>query len=132
MKNRALITHRFEDVRTLYDVLPKGLQISGNVHFVVKIDKCTLTPFFTTIGNGPCLGHRLNGTGEYVRLTSPKSTELIFFTSTLCYVIIFKVWITYYEVIERSRYIGSGLLNKGITADNQTNIAIYAKNSPEV
>lgn len=30
MKNKQLIEYRFPDVKTLYDVLPKGLQLSNN------------------------------------------------------------------------------------------------------
>ena len=62
---------------------------------------------FLPKGNGACLGHRINGKGEYS-------------------------WITYLDVIEQTRFIGSGLLNKDIKAENTTNIGIYARNRPEV
>jgi long-subunit acyl-CoA synthetase (AMP-forming) len=58
-------------------------------------------------GNGPCIGYRHEGKGPYL-------------------------WITYFDVIERTRFIGSGLLNKGVKALNTTNIAIYSRNRPEV
>jgi len=57
-------------------------------------------------GNGACLGYRPNGKGPYE-------------------------WISYLDVIERVRFIGSGLLNKGVQPVNSTNVAIYSKNRPE-
>jgi long-subunit acyl-CoA synthetase (AMP-forming) len=60
-----------------------------------------------TIANGPCLGYRENGTGPYL-------------------------WLTYADVIEKTRFIGSGLLNKQIKADASTNIGIYSRNRMEV
>ena len=58
-------------------------------------------------GNGASLGHRINGKGSYS-------------------------WITYMDLIEQTRFVGSGLLNKGLQAINTTNIGIYSGNRPEV
>lgn len=85
-KDKPFTDHRQSDVRTLFDVLPKGLEVSGN---------------------GPCLGTR-DGPGK-----GPYS------------------WITYSEVLERVRYIGSGLINKGIESSNLTHIGIYSSNRVE-
>ena len=62
---------------------------------------------FKIIGNGPCLGYRENSTGPYL-------------------------WLTYADIIEKTRFIGSGLLSKQIKADVSTNIGIYSKNRMEV
>jgi hypothetical protein len=86
LKDKPLAEYRDEDFRTLYDVLPIGVKLSGN---------------------GACLGYRKNGKGPFV-------------------------WNTYSELIEQTRYIGSGLLNKEIQAENTTNIGIYSRNRPEV
>ena len=42
------------------------------------------------------------------------------------------LWISYSEIIERTEHIGCGLINKGVQADNSTNIGIYSKNRVEV
>ncbi len=86
MKGKPLVEYRLPDVRTLYDVLPKGLEVSGN---------------------GPCMGEREG------RAKGPYS------------------WIKYSEVLERVRYIGSGLLNNGIHSSNSTRIGIYSSNRVE-
>jgi len=63
---KPLKEYRFSDVKTLYDVLHKGLELSNN---------------------GPCLGKRESvGKGSYS-------------------------WINYSDVIERVKFIASGLLN---------------------
>jgi len=49
------------------------------------------------------LGYRENGKGPYV-------------------------WMKYSEVIEQTRAVGSGMINKGIEPKNSTNIAIYSRN----
>lgn len=86
-KGKQLMQFRFPDVKTLYDVLSKGLELSNN---------------------GPCLGKREGkAAGSYS-------------------------WIKYSDVIERVKYIGSGLLNKGIESSNSTRIAIYSSNRVEV
>lgn len=59
------------------------------------------------IGNGPCLGYRENGKGPYI-------------------------WIKYSDVIERTKFIGSGLVNKGVKPVNSTNVGIYSRNRVEV
>jgi long-subunit acyl-CoA synthetase (AMP-forming) len=53
------------------------------------------------------LGYRENGKGPYL-------------------------WISYSDVIERTKNIGSGLINKGVIPENSTNIGIYSKNRVEV
>jgi long-subunit acyl-CoA synthetase (AMP-forming) len=53
------------------------------------------------------LGYRENGKGPYL-------------------------WVSYSEIIERTNHIGSGLINKGVQAQNSTNIGIYSKNRVEV
>ncbi len=58
-------------------------------------------------GNGECLGYRQNGQGPYK-------------------------WIKYSEVIDQTKFVGSGLVNKGIEPGNSTNIGIYSRNCPEV
>lgn len=84
---RPNLEYRYHDVRTIYDVIRKGLERSNN---------------------GECLGKREGpGTGKYK-------------------------WIKYSEVMERIRFIGSGLLNKGIESSNSTRIGIYSSNRTEV
>lgn len=39
---------------------------------------------------------------------------------------------TYGQTLEQMRYIGSGLMNKGIESGNLTNIGIYSANRKEV
>ena len=86
MKGKPLVEYRFEDVRTLYDVLPKGLALSNN---------------------GLCLGEREGpGKGPYK-------------------------WLTYSQVLEKVRYIASGLVHKNIEQSNATRIGIYAANRSE-
>lgn len=82
-----MIEYRYEDVRTLYDVLPKGLELSCD---------------------GPCLGKRDGpGKGPYR-------------------------WLKYSEVLQRVKWVGSGLVNQGIPSSNQTPIGIYSANRAEV
>lgn len=86
MRGKPLGEYRLPDVRTLYDVLPKGMELSGD---------------------GPCLGSRDGpATGPYN-------------------------WIKYSEVMDRVKYLGSGIINKGIESNNNTYIGIYSANRVE-
>ncbi|XP_055344354.1 long-chain-fatty-acid--CoA ligase 5-like [Paramacrobiotus metropolitanus] len=56
--------------------------------------------------NGPCLGYRPSTTAPYK-------------------------WVTYQEVLDRAKRLGSGLIAKGHPADNKTFVGIQAANSVE-
>ena len=58
-------------------------------------------------GNGDCLGHRVNGQGEYV-------------------------WKNYGETIESAKNFGAGLFNYGLNLGKNTCVGIFCKNRPEV
>ena len=59
MKGKPLPEYRLPDVRTLYDVLHKGLEISGRI-FLTDYDKAKYIRAWSFLikGNGPCLGER--------------------------------------------------------------------------
>ncbi|CAL1273035.1 unnamed protein product [Larinioides sclopetarius] len=79
-----LTSFLYEDAKTLYEMMQRGLRISEN---------------------GNCLGYKISKT-EYA-------------------------WVSYKEVIERSRNIASGLVHMGMEPGQNSFIGIYSQNSVE-
>lgn len=78
------------------------------VNFKYLLKTCVTLQKLCLLANGECLGWREGpGKGSYT-------------------------WITYAQTLEQIRYIGSGLMNKGIESGNLTNIGIYSANRKEV
>ncbi|NWU82365.1 ACSL5 ligase, partial [Onychorhynchus coronatus] len=84
LTDNNLLSYYFEDGKTLYEVLQRGLYVSGN---------------------GNCLGYR-----------KPKQPYQ---------------WLTYKQVLDRTQYLGSGLLQKGCQPSTSQFIGIFAQNRPE-
>lgn len=79
------IEYLYEDCRTLFDVMYRGARVSNN---------------------GPCMGWRVPGSGEYK-------------------------WIHYNQVLERIKCIACGLVKLGEKPGQQTFIGLYTQNCVE-
>ncbi|PIK44518.1 putative long-chain-fatty-acid--CoA ligase 5 [Apostichopus japonicus] len=83
---KELIKHSwYPDVHTMYDAVQQGLRKSND---------------------GPCLGKRPGGEGEFQ-------------------------WKSYSESIQEAEALGSGLINLGISPGQESRIGIYARNTVE-
>ena len=110
MENKPLLEYRFPDVKTLYDVLPKGLELSNNSACLGKVKFDFHSNSFLKFNFKiyiRCCKRAGKATGSYS-------------------------WIRYSDVIEQVRFIGSGLLHRGIQSSNLTTIGIYSSNRIEV
>ncbi|ESO93396.1 hypothetical protein LOTGIDRAFT_216255 [Lottia gigantea] len=104
MKNQTQPWKR--DPQARISTLCKNGEIQGYIHE----DSRTLLEFFKRGAriskNGPCLGYKPSSNEPYK-------------------------WISYDQVLERSKNIGSGLIKLGHSASNKTHIGIYSQNRPE-
>lgn len=80
------VEYIYEDCRTMYEAFLRGKRVSEN---------------------GPCLGHRFEGKGDYV-------------------------WSTYAEILHKAQCLGSALIDRGLKPGGKTCIGIFCKNRPEV
>lgn len=88
-------------------------------------------------GNGPCLGYRKTGK-PYQWLKYKQVFHSVICSSwspswtgeAVSWESIFDVW--FLQVSERAEYLGSGLLQQGLTASPDSLIGIFAQNRPEV
>ncbi|NWR34950.1 ACSL5 ligase, partial [Tachuris rubrigastra] len=110
LTDNNLLSYYFEDGKTLYEVFKRGLYVSGN---------------------GNCLGYR-KPKQPYQWLTYKQVSVVNDRLLNLGHRLVTLKWgKTILQVLDRTQYLGSGLLQKGCQPSTSQFIGIFAQNRPE-